>query len=343
MTDSDYMQLAIVEAQKGIGLTSPNPCVGAVIVKNGLILGKGWHRKAGMPHAEREAIANALLSHVDDDLKGATIYVTLEPCSTQGLTPACVDGIIEAGISKVVYGSTDSNPCHSGRANALLNDNGIAVISGVEEEACDNLIKTFNKRIKTGLPWVIAKTAMSLDGRITRPKGEGQWLTGEQARAEVHQIRSSVDAIITGGKTARKDDPSLTIRGAAHSDKKLQPWRVVLTQKGKENLPGDLKLFTDDHAKRTIVHEDKSLIDTLKELADLGCNAVLLECGGGLMRQFLEQELVDEVAVFIAPIITGGSTFGFGLGEHLNKSYFLANATSQTYGKDLMIRGDLRR
>lgn len=343
MTDTDYMHLAIAEAKKGLGLTSPNPAVGSVIVKNGEILGKGWHRKAGQPHAEREAIADALKSHSAVQLRGATIYVTLEPCSTQGRTAACVDGIIDAGISRVVYGATDPNPAHVGRADKILAKEGIEVISGIEREACEAIIKSFSKRIRTGIPWVLAKTAVSLDGSITRPKGEGQWITGELAREEVHRIRATVDAIIVGGKTVRKDNPSLTIRGAAHRPEQKQPWRVVLTQHGKQSLPPNFLLFTDEHKHRTLVHEDKTLTETLQELAELGCNTVMLECGGGLMRQFIEQELVDELAIFIAPIITGGSQFGFGLGEHLSKSYFLENAIPQTLGKDVMIRGDIKK
>jgi len=336
------MQIAIAEAKNGHGLTSPNPTVGAVIVKNGTILGTGWHRKAGKPHAEREAIANVLKTHSAADLKGSTIYVTLEPCSTTGRTPACVEGIVDAGISRVVYGATDPNPVHSGNADNYLIDHGIEVLAGIEKEECELLIKPFSKRITTGLPWVIAKTAMSLDGRITRPKGEGQWLTGELAREEVQRIRAGVDAIIVGGKTVRKDNPSLTIRGDAFRPEKTQPWRVIVTQHGKKVLSDDLKLFTDEYHERTLIHHDLTLTESLQELAQLGCNSVLLECGGGLMRQFLEQELIDEVAIFLAPIFTGGSKFGFGLGEHLERSSLLENPTLQTFGVDTLIRGDLR-
>ncbi len=343
MTDNEWMQLALTEASQGIGLTSPNPAVGAVVVKDGELLGRGWHQRAGMPHAEREAIASVVAAHGGDALKGATIYVTLEPCSTEGRTPACVDGIIEAGISRVVYGAKDPNPVHEGAADALLAEHGIEVVSGVEREACECMIKEFAKRITTGMPWVIAKTAMSLDGRITRPKGEGQWLTGAEARDEVHRIRASVDAIITGGKTVRKDDPSLTVRGSAYRESKCQPWRVVLTNSGKQSLPSDAKIFTDQYADRTLVYQDKSLADVLRELADLGCNAVMLECGGILMRQFLEQGLVDEVAIFLAPIFTGGEDFGFGLGEHLESSYHLEGLTTKSLGKDTMLRGILQK
>jgi len=342
MKHSEYMQLAIAEAKKGIGLTSPNPVVGAIIVKDGNIIGRGFHPKAGKPHAEREAIADALKTHGPADLKGSTIYVTLEPCSTQGRTPACVDGIIEHGIACVVYGSTDPDPANRKKADIILENHGIEVISGVEADACHQLIKPFIKRTTSGLPWVIAKTAITLDGRITRPKGEGQWITGEQARSEVHRIRATVDAIIIGGKTARKDDPRLTIRGDAQNPAKEQPWRVILTHQGRQHLPTDLHLFSDEHKDRTIIHEDLSLTESLQKLAELGCNSVLLECGGGLMRQFLEQELIDEIALFIAPILGGGTQFGFGVGDHLSRSQTLVNQSYQQFGTDIMIRGELK-
>lgn len=337
MSDEYFMQLAIAEAQKGIGLTSPNPPVGAVIVKDGEVISKGWHRKAGGPHAEREAIRDA------GDLTGATIYVTLEPCSTKGRTAACTDAIIEEKFGRVVYGARDVNPDHAGAADEILKSAGIKVVSGVLKEECEQLIRGFGKRMIKGLPWVIAKSAMSLDGRITRPEGEGQWLTGAEARAEAHEIRAEVDAIIVGGKTVRRDNPGLTVRGDAHKAEKEQPWRVVLTQSGKKNLPLEAAVFTDEFKDRTLVHEDMSLEDSLRELAELGCNTVLLECGGVLMRQFLEQNLVDEVAVFFAPMLTGGGDFGFGVGEHLQKSLALEKIQVKQLGDDVLFRGVVRR
>lgn len=340
MMDEQFMQLAIAEAKKGIGLTSPNPPVGAVIVKDGQVIGKGWHRKAGEPHAEREAIKSVAKGV---DLTGATIYVTLEPCSTSGRTGACTDAIIEAGFSRVVYGARDVNPDHAGAADEILESAGIEVKSGVLEEECNVLIRGFSKRILKGLPWVIAKSAMSLDGRITRPDGEGQWLTGQEARAEAHRIRAEVDAIIVGGKTVRRDNPSLTIRGEAYRSEKEQPWRLVLTQSGKENLPLDVTVFTDEFKEKTLIHEDMSLEASLRELAERGCNTVLLECGGVLMRQFLEQGLVDEVAVFFAPMLTGGGDFGFGVGEHLKKSLALEKMRVKQLGEDVLFRGVVRK
>ena len=340
MIDESFMQLALAEAQKGVGLTSPNPPVGAVIVSDGEVIGKGWHRKAGGPHAEREAIKNA---GEGVSFKGATIYVTLEPCSTCGRTAACTDAIIEGGFSRVVYGARDVNPDHVGAADEILKLAGIEVASGVLEEECKVLIRGFSKRMLKGLPWVIAKSAMSLDGRITRPEGEGQWLTGVEARAEAHSIRAEVDAIVVGGKTVRRDDPGLTIRGDSYREEKEQPWRVVLTQSGKKNLPLDAAVFTDEFKDRTLVHEDMNLEESLRELAERGCNTVLLECGGVLMRQFLEQGLVDEVAVFFAPMLTGGGDFGFGVGEHLKKSLALEKIQVKQLGEDVLFRGCVRR
>ncbi|MFC4992251.1 bifunctional diaminohydroxyphosphoribosylaminopyrimidine deaminase/5-amino-6-(5-phosphoribosylamino)uracil reductase RibD [Rubritalea tangerina] len=341
--DEKWMWRALELAWQGVGLTSPNPAVGAVIVKEGVELGAGFHRKAGLPHAEREAIADALTRHSLASLKGATIYVTLEPCSTRGKTPACTDGIIEHGFSKVVYGAVDPNPDHAGVADSILKQAGIAVVSGVLKEACERVLRPFAKRITTGVPWVIAKTAMSLDGRITRPPSEGQWLTNPDSRAIVHQLRASVDAILVGGKTVRRDNPRLTLRGEAASVEKPQPWRVVLSHSGRQSLPQDYHLFSDDFRDRTLVFEDEPLEAVLRKLAEKGCNSVLLECGGRLMRQFAEAELIDEYFLFYAPIITGGEDFGFGLGQHFHASAELLEVQSQSIGQDTLIRGVVKR
>ena len=198
VSDEQWMELAIAEARKGVGTTSPNPPVGAVIVKNDTLLGCGWHRKAGEPHAEREAIANVTNEHGSSALREATIYVTLEPCSTRGRTPACTDGIIEAGISRVVYGSTDPNPAHVGRADSILSSAGIDVSRLKDTSACDKLIRPFTKVQRTGLPWVILKSAMSLDGRVTRPPGESQWLTSTESRC---QSSGTITVNASGGNT----------------------------------------------------------------------------------------------------------------------------------------------
>ncbi|WP_018970486.1 bifunctional diaminohydroxyphosphoribosylaminopyrimidine deaminase/5-amino-6-(5-phosphoribosylamino)uracil reductase RibD [Rubritalea marina] len=338
-----WMQVAIDTAYLGFGMTSPNPPVGAVIVKDGLELGRGYHKKAGLPHAEREAIAAVKAHHGPDALKGATIYVTLEPCSTAGRTPACTDGIIEHGMTHVVYGSEDPNPKHVGAAQRLLSAANIQVTTGVLEADCDRLIRRFTKHMTTGMPWVIAKTAMSLDGRITRPPSEGQWLTGPDSREIVHQLRAEVDAIVVGGKTVRRDNPRLTLRSQTTSPDKEQPWRAVLTHSGRQSLPEERHLFTDAHKNRTILYQDQPLAEVIRDLGDRGCTAVLLECGGRLMRQFVEEDLIDEYYLFYAPIITGGEDFGFGIGHHLPRSFSLVEVQSQQVDQDTLIRGIVDR
>lgn len=308
--ESQWMRLAIDEARNGVGLTSPNPAVGAVIVKDGQLLGKGWHTRAGQPHAEREAIADALKKHGAAQLKGATIYVTLEPCSTHGKTPPCTQGILDAGIQRVVYGAEDPNPNHVGAGQKLLESQGVEVIVGVEKEVCEGLIRAFAKKQRTGLPWVIIKSAISLDGRITRPPGESQWLTSEESREYVQLLRYESDAIVTGGNTLRIDNPALTIRSKKFPSKP-QPWRMVITRGSRESLPSDYQLFTDQYAERTLVQENGDLRAALLELANRGCNTVLVEAGGTLMAAFIEAELVDEVVVFYAPLLTGGPNAGF--------------------------------
>lgn len=338
-----WMTLALELARKGLGLTSPNPAVGAVLVKDGHLLGSGWHKKAGQPHAEREAIADALSRHSVATLRGATIYVTLEPCSTCGRTPACTDGLIEHGISRVVYGSVDPNPNHAGAADAILAQQGIEVLAGICVEQCDEVLRSFRKRVLTGLPWVIAKSAMSLDGRITRPKHEGQWLTSPASRELVHQLRGEVDAIVIGGRTARNDNPRLTLRSQDTPQDKLQPWRVLLTHSGRSQMPDHLHLFTDEHHERTLVYEDISHQEMLRDLAVRGCNLVMLECGGRLMRSFVEAGLIDEFCLFYAPLITGGEDFGFGDGEHFSDSSRLEQIRVKQVGDDVMIRGIVSR
>lgn len=308
VTDTHWMQIAIQEARKGIGLTSPNPPVGAAIVKDNQLLGNGWHQRAGQPHAEREAIAAATNQHGKDALRGATIYVTLEPCSTTGRTPACTDGIIEAGITRVVYGATDPNPAHAGRADQVLTEKQITVSRLTDKSAaaaCDALIRPFRKVQSTGLPWVILKSAMSLDGRITRPPGEGQWLTSTESRTVVQKIRHSADAIITGGQTLRIDDPALTIRDLGLPEKP-QPWRMIITRGERATLPASAQVFTDSHADRTLVTEHGDIHSALTQLVERGSNTVLVEAGGTLMTEFLRLGLADELALFYAPLLTGG-------------------------------------
>ena len=305
--DASWMDLALAEARRGIGLTSPNPSVGAVIVaRDGSLLGSGWHRRAGGPHAEVEALSAAIGAHGPPAVVGATAYVTLEPCSTTGRTPPCTDALRAAGIARVVWGADDPNPAHAGRAASLLAAAGIAVASGVRREACAEVIAPFAKHITTGLPWVIVKAGMSLDARLTRPPGDGQWLTGEAARADAMQLRVRADAIVVGAGTVRADDPALTLRGPAIPPDKPQPWRVVLTRSG--DLPAGARLFTDAHRDRTLVFHDRPLVETLRDLASRGVVTVLIEGGGTLHAQAFAAGLVDEVWCYIAPLVCGTGT-----------------------------------
>ena len=340
--DAHWMALALEEARKGVGRTPPNPPVGAVLVKNGKVIGKGWHRAAGRPHAEREALADARLSFGADAIRGATIYVTLEPCSTQGRTPPCTAGLIEAGIARVVYAMKDRNPAHVGRADELLRTAGIEVWSGVGEESAGEILRPFFKVQETGLPWVIWKTAMSLDGRLTRPSGEGQWLSGPESRADVQVLRSQVDAVITSGETARRDLPKLTIRENDLLDGREQPWRVVLTSR-PESLPAESPLLTDEWRGRTLIRSGRHLEQVLRDLvAEQGVLSVLLESGGTLAASFLEASLVDEVVIYLAPLLCGGNVSalsGSGLVAGLDRD----SISFERIGADIRLRGRVMR
>ena len=332
-TDADWMQLALDEASKGIGLTAPNPPVGAVIVKNGILLGKGWHKCAGKPHAEREAISAAAGQHGADALRDATIYVTLEPCSTTGRTPACTAGIMDAGITRVVYGSVDPNPAHAGCADGILSAHGIKASRLPDSSACDALIRPFSKVQLTGMPWIILKSAMSLDGSITRPPGESQWLTSPESRARVQLLRHSTDAVLTGGQTLRVDDPALTIRDPG-LPVRSQPWRMIVTRGDQSRLPGSAQVFTDAHASRTLVQENGNLSAALRTLVAKGCNSVLVEAGGTLMTEFLRLGLADEVALFYAPLLTGGPNPAFA---PLPRDIGLTDPHYERIGSDILL------
>lgn len=333
-TDRHWMQLAISEARHGIGMTSPNPPVGAVIVKGDQILGKGWHTGAGHPHAEREALANARARGKANDLPGSTIYITLEPCSSHGRTPPCTEGIIDAGIRRVVYGAEDPNPSHQGRGKLLLTAANIEVHTGVEKAGCAHLIRAFSKRQRTGLPWVLIKSAISLDGRITRPPGESQWLTSPESREVVQRLRYESDAIITGGNTLRIDDPALTVRAKGLTLKK-QPWRMIVTRGGRASLPATCQVFTDQYADRTLIQGEGDLHAALRDLSERGCNQVMVEAGGKLTGAFLDAGLVDEVAIFYAPLLTGGPDAGFAQSA---RELELTDPKFSKIGNDILLR-----
>ncbi|MDB6151758.1 MAG: ribD [Chthoniobacteraceae bacterium] len=327
------MGAALRAAECGIGLTSPNPAVGALIVRDGKILARGFHRRAGGPHAEVEAIA--ALKKADTAL-GATLYVTLEPCSTYGRTPPCVEKIIGAGFAKVVIGAIDPNPKHAGRGVGLLQAAGIEVISGVLKAECDALNAAFNKWIVTQMPLVIAKAGMSLDGRLARPPGEGQWLTSESSRADAMELRARVDAILVGANTLRLDNPCLTVRGIPGA---RQPWRVVVA--GKSDLPKNAHLFTDEHKERTLVYKEQTLRAVLRDLGQRQVTSVLIEGGMRVLGEAFDKALVDEVRFYVAPLLCGGPVVaigGRGAGSTLG-SVQLREVSYKRIGNDLCLSG----
>lgn len=303
------MRIALREAWRGLGKVAPNPMVGAVIVSEGKILARGHHVRAGEAHAEIAALNNL---DSRNQARGATLYITLEPCSTHGRTPPCTEAIIKAGFARVVYGATDPNPQHQGKAKKILEQAGISLTTGVLAEKCLNLNHAWNHRMKTGMPWVIAKCGMSLDGRIASP--DRRWITSEKSRHHAMLFRRHVDAILVGGNTVRCDNPQLTIRGLrktnalAPNDRNngTDPYRVIWTR-AKENIPKESYLFTDEHRDKTIVLENCPLREGLQNLAARGISSVLVEGGGITLGKAFEENLVDEVRFYIAPIILGGT------------------------------------
>jgi diaminohydroxyphosphoribosylaminopyrimidine deaminase/5-amino-6-(5-phosphoribosylamino)uracil reductase len=303
--DERHMREALAAGAQGLGTTSPNPPVGALIVRDGEILGRGWHERAGGPHAERHALADAERRHGPGSARGATLYVTLEPCSTHGRTPPCTEAILGAGIGRVVVSATDPNPVHAGAGLDLLRAAGVEVTTGVLEDEGRDLIRFFARHITTGMPWVIAKTAATLDGRTTLPEGMGPWISNEAAREDVQSWRKQCDAILVGGETFRRDNPALTLRGR-WAEGRPQPWRVVLTS--DRNLPSTHRLFTDEHRERTLVHEGISLRESLGLLGQRGVTSVMMESGGRLLGHAIAEGLVDEVILYLAPVLGGGGT-----------------------------------
>src|SRR5436853_1143230 len=266
-----FMRAALNEAKRALGQTSPNPAVGAVLVINDRIVAKGHHREAGRDHAEIECLHNFGRRVT----QRATLYITLEPCSTAGRTAPCTDAILNAGIKNVVVGTIDVNPRHSGKGITQLRNAGVKVRQGILADECARLNEAFNKWIVTGRPFVIAKCGMSLDGRLTRPAIEPRWITGRSARRHACEVRAHVDAVLVGAETVRADNPRLTVRGAYRA---RQPWRVVLTRSGK--LPRRARLFSDRLAARTLIYKGQSLAGVLKNLGKRGMTNVLIEGGG---------------------------------------------------------------
>jgi diaminohydroxyphosphoribosylaminopyrimidine deaminase / 5-amino-6-(5-phosphoribosylamino)uracil reductase len=327
-----FMRSALAEAKKGVGTTSPNPAVGAVLVKGQRIVAHGFHHQAGGDHAEVDCLRK-VAGRVSRD---AILYVTLEPCSTRGRTAPCANYIVERNVRSVVIGAIDPNPQHRGRAVELLRASGVNVITGVLEKECARLNEAFNKWIVTGEPFVIAKCGMSLDGHLTRPRGESRWLTSQSSRAHAHKLRAVVDAIIVGAETIRRDNPRLTVRSGWRG---IQPMRVILTKSGR--LPRTAKVFCDSNRDRTLIRRNKILRSVLRDLGRRKVTSVLIEGGGNVLSQAFDQRLVDKVQIYIAPIFTGGSVLAFGGkgAASTARSVRLESICYQRIGEDVCVIG----
>ena len=326
------MRAALTEARRGLGQTSPNPAVGAVLVTGGKIVARGHHRRAGGPHAEVEC----LQQFGRRPPKEAILYVTLEPCSTSGKTSPCTKFLIESGLTKLVVGASDPNPQHAGRGITLLRDAGLQVTTGVLGSECSELNETFNKWIQTRRPFVIAKCGMSLDGRLTAPPSSGRWITSPAARRHAHHLRAQVDAILVGAQTVRNDNPHLTVRGIPGA---RQPWRIVLSRSG--SLPAKSRLLTDRFAKRTMIFGDRALDDLLRELGKKEITSVLIEGGGEILGQALDRHLVDKVQVYLGPVLTGGPIVAFaGAGaSSTQEAPRLGRIRYEKIGQDICVTG----
>lgn len=330
--DEHFMRAALREARRSLGRTSPNPAVGAVLVTGNKIVARGHHRQAGASHAEVEC----LRKFPRRIPKNATLYVTLEPCSTSGRTGPCTDAIIESGITKVIVGAIDPNPRHSGRGINLLTQAGVQVRTGVLATECSDLNEGFNKWIQTGRPFLIAKCGMSLDGRLTAPPSAGRWLTSAASRRHVQRLRARVDAILVGAETVRADNPRLTVRGLRGAK---QPWRIVLSRSG--SLPAKARIFTDRFADRTMIFREIELDSLLRELGAKEITSVLLEGGGKTLGQALEHQLIDKVHLYVAPIFCGGPVAAFaGAGvSSTQEAPRLTRVGYEKIGPDICVTG----
>ncbi len=324
--DRQFMARALQLARRGVSTTHPNPRVGCILVKNDEVIGEGWHEKAGLAHAEIVALKQA-----GKKARGATAYVTLEPCSHYGRTPPCADALIESGISEVIIAMQDPNPLVAGKGIKKLSDAGIRVSCGLLQEQTMELNRGFVKRMTSGLPWVTVKLGASLDGRTAMESGESQWITGPHARADVQRLRAASSAILTGSGTVLADDPSLTVRleGASR-----QPLRVVLDS--YLSIPDSAEIFNDGQplliATATDENDDRyqqiknrgfdirsfpastnrvDAMSLLKCLAqDYACNDVMVEAGSVVCGSLLANKLVDEIVLYLAPLLMGSSAKG---------------------------------
>lgn len=357
-----FMRRAIELARQGIGYTSPNPLVGCVIVKEGKILSEGYHEKYGEFHAERNAILNS-----KEDVAGADLYVTLEPCCHQGKTPPCTDIIIESKIRRVYIGSMDPNPLVAGKGVRILKENGIEVRTGILEEECLKLNEVFFHYIQTGMPYVAMKYAMTLDGKIACHTGDSKWITGENARAYVQVLRKQYQAIMAGIGTVLKDDPMLNCR----IEKGMDPLRVICDShlrippesaivKSAAKIP-TIVFATDDSksekAKKLEAagvevcwqtgRDRVDLEEVLRTLGERKIDSVLAEGGGTLNASLLQEGLVDKVYAFLAPKLVGGEkakgpVMGSGVAKMCD-AVILKDTQIEQFGSDYCISGYIDR
>ena len=354
-TDTDYMARALELAARGRGAVEPNPLVGAVVVRDGEIVGEGWHERFGQAHAEVNALKQA-----GDRARGADVYVTLEPCSHFGKTPPCTEAVIGAGIRRVVSAMLDPFPQVAGQGASRLREAGIGVEVGVGEAGARRLNAPYLKRLRTGRPWVHGKWAMTLDGKIATRTGESKWITGEAARTRVHELRGRMDAILVGKGTLFADDPLLTARPPGPRT----ATRVVLTATG-DGLPSSCRLLETLQAAPVVVFTRESAANQLSTwrdrgaeivgLADIGVKSVLTELGrrgmtnvlveGGAetLGRFRDAGELDEIHAFVAPKLFGGThalTPMGGLGvARLNEAWSLAEWDVERIGDDLLVHG----
>jgi diaminohydroxyphosphoribosylaminopyrimidine deaminase/5-amino-6-(5-phosphoribosylamino)uracil reductase len=324
--DLHWMRRALALARRGMGHTCPNPMVGAVLVRDGQLLGHGWHHRAGLPHAEIEAIRDARSR--GHDLRGATLYVTLEPCSTHGRTPPCTEAIIAAGINRVVVAATDPNPAHAGRGLDLLRQAGVGVQAGLLAETATELNVGFNHWILHNTPFVTLKAGLTLDGKIATRTGESRWITSARSRLDVMRLRRAHDAILVGIGTVLADNPRLTVR---LGNRELAPWRIVLDTHARtpleasllndpfqsrtrivvgESAPGERVRQLRERAQVWIAPERDGRVDlpwVMQELGRLPITRLLVEGGGTVHAAFLAAHLAQRIRFYYAPMVVGGS------------------------------------
>jgi len=354
--DEFYIKRALRLAEKARGMVSPNPMVGAVIVKNGRIISEDFHRRPGTPHAEALAIGKA-----GEKARASSLYVNLEPCChTEKRTPPCTKAIINAGIKKVIISMKDPNPRVSGKGITEIQKAGVEVKTGILEDRAKKLNEAYIKYITTGNPFVILKTAMTLDGKIATPEGQSKWITGEKARKSVHRLRSSVDAIMTAIGTVKADNPQLTSRIKGGKN----PVRIIidpnlempLDAKVLQSPPETIIVTKINNAKsdylyksgiNMIYYKEKLYLKWLMEkLGKMEIASVLVEGGSSLNAHALEEGVVDKVMFFIAPIIIGGRESFPAIGgktfKRLEDAYRIKDVSIKRLGEDILIEGYVR-